>query len=43
MYKQLLNQSDIPDVVKTRFYPTGANHTVYFAEIIDSYVFAEEN
>jgi flavin reductase (DIM6/NTAB) family NADH-FMN oxidoreductase RutF len=42
MYKQQLSQSDIPDVVKTRFYPTGANHTVYFAEIVDSYVFEEE-
>jgi flavin reductase (DIM6/NTAB) family NADH-FMN oxidoreductase RutF len=43
LYKQPLNQADIPDLVKARYYPTGANHTVFYAEIVDSYVFEGGN
>ncbi|MFH0993700.1 MAG: flavin reductase family protein [bacterium] len=42
LYRQTLNQKDVPQTVKDRFYSNPANranHTVYFAEILDSYLY----
>lgn len=41
LYKQPLNQDNIPEAIKNRYYPTGANHTLYFGEIIDTYLFED--
>ena len=42
IYKQPLNQSLIPDIVKSRYYDNGANHTVYYGEIVDKYIYVKE-
>jgi flavin reductase (DIM6/NTAB) family NADH-FMN oxidoreductase RutF len=41
LYKQTLNQDAVPQQIKDRFYSNpanNANHTVYFADIVDCYV-----
>lgn len=41
LYKQTLNQAAVPQAIKDRFYANpvnNANHTVYFADILDCYV-----
>jgi len=41
LYKQTLNQDAVPQAIKDRFYTNpvnNANHTVYFADILDCYV-----
>jgi len=41
MYRQKLDQNAVPREIKDRFYANpvnNANHTVYFAEIVDCYV-----
>lgn len=44
IYKQTLNQAVLPDFVKNRYYkaPNNANHTVYYGEILDQYIYKEE-
>jgi flavin reductase (DIM6/NTAB) family NADH-FMN oxidoreductase RutF len=37
LYQQDLNFEDIPENIKARYYSTRANHTVFYAEIMDSY------
>jgi flavin reductase (DIM6/NTAB) family NADH-FMN oxidoreductase RutF len=41
IYKQTLNQTNVPLAVKTRYYHQNANHTVYFGEIKDQYLWTE--
>jgi len=41
-YQQDLNPSDIPDFIKKRYYSTNAFHTVYYAEIVDTYLTGED-
>jgi len=47
LYKQKLNQDNVPDIVKQRYYNPDssnlANHTVYFGEIVDAYIYEEDN
>ena len=42
LYKQTLDQSVIPQIVKSRYYNNNANHTVYYGEIIDQYIYEKE-
>lgn len=46
LYKQTLDQSVIPNIVKTRYYNPNSssqtNHTVYYGEIVDKYIYKEE-
>lgn len=42
IYKQTLNQIAVPDNVKSRYYNNNANHTVYYGEIVDQYIFVKE-
>lgn len=42
IYKQTLDQSVVPDVVKDRYYHPGANHTVYYGEIVDQYIYEKD-
>ncbi len=42
IYKQTLDQSVVPDVVKSRYYHPGANHTVYYGEIVDQYIYEKD-
>jgi len=41
LYKQDLNSDDVPDFIKKRYYPNDAFHTVYYADIVDTYLFDE--
>ena len=46
IYKQTLDQSAVPDIVKDRYYNpntnNNANHTVYYGEIVDQYIFEKD-
>lgn len=42
IYKQTLNQAMVPAVVKDRYYNNNANHTVYYGEIVDQYIFERD-
>jgi flavin reductase (DIM6/NTAB) family NADH-FMN oxidoreductase RutF len=42
IYKQTLNQDVVLPVVKSRYYNKTANHTVYYGEIIDQYIYNKE-
>jgi len=42
IYKQTLNQPMLPDLIKKRFYDNRANHTMYFGEIVDQYLYTKE-
>ena len=46
IYKQKLNQSIIPENIKTRYYNPKANndsyHTVYYGEIVDQYLYEKD-
>ncbi len=42
IYKQTLDQSVVPGIVKDRYYNPGANHTVYFGEIVDQYIYKKD-
>jgi flavin reductase (DIM6/NTAB) family NADH-FMN oxidoreductase RutF len=42
IYKQTLNQEVVPQIVKSRYYNNNANHTVYYGEIIDQYIYEKE-
>jgi flavin reductase (DIM6/NTAB) family NADH-FMN oxidoreductase RutF len=42
IYKQDLEQSVIIPKVKTRYYNQDANHTVYYGEILDQYLYTNE-
>ena len=43
IYKQTLDQSVVPQAVKDRYYTTTkANHTVYYGEIIDQYLYRKQ-
>lgn len=42
IYKQKLNQDVVPQIVKSRYYNNNANHTVYYGEIIDQYIYEKE-
>jgi flavin reductase (DIM6/NTAB) family NADH-FMN oxidoreductase RutF len=42
IYKQTLNQDVVPDIVKSRYYNGTANHTVYYGEIVDQYIYEKE-
>lgn len=43
IYKQTLDQSMIPEGLLKRYYDNGrANHTVYYGEIVDQYIFTKE-
>lgn len=39
IYKQTLDQSVVPQIVKDRYYNKTANHTVYYGEILDQYLY----
>lgn len=39
IYKQTLDQDVILPKVKSRYYNGGANHTVYYGEILDQYLY----
>lgn len=41
IYEQELDFESIPENIKSRYYPTKANHTVFYAEILDTYVTEE--
>lgn len=42
IYKQTLDQSMVPQTVKDRYYSiTKANHTVYYGEILDQYIYTK--
>jgi len=41
LYRQQLNQDQIPDIIKKRYYPTNNYHTLYFGEIVDTYLFED--
>jgi flavin reductase (DIM6/NTAB) family NADH-FMN oxidoreductase RutF len=42
IYKQTLDQSVVPQTVKERYYSaTKANHTVYYGEIVDQYLYSK--
>jgi len=42
IYKQTLDQNVIPQIVKNRYYNKTANHTVYYGEILDQYLYEKE-
>ncbi len=43
IYKQTLDQSVVPDIVKKRYYNSGnKNHTVYYGEILDQYLYEKD-
>jgi flavin reductase (DIM6/NTAB) family NADH-FMN oxidoreductase RutF len=42
IYKQPLNQTMIPEQIKKRYYDKTANHTVYYGEIVDQYLYIKE-
>jgi len=46
IYKQPLNQVEVPEFVKKRYYnkdsSNHANHTVYYGEILDQYIFEKD-
>lgn len=42
IYKQTLDQSVVPQIVKDRYYNKNANHTVYYGEILDQYLYEKE-
>lgn len=42
IYKQTLDQSVIPSNIKSRYYNKTANHTVYYGEIVDQYIYEKE-
>ncbi len=46
IYKQTLDQDKVPGAVKTKYYneasSNNANHTVYFGEILDQYIFEKD-
>ncbi|MDY0318164.1 MAG: flavin reductase family protein [Candidatus Izemoplasmatales bacterium] len=42
IYKQTLDQSVVPPIVKSRYYNKTANHTVYYGEIVDQYIYEKE-
>lgn len=39
IYKQTLDQAIVPQVVQDRYYHNNANHTVYYGEIVDQYLY----
>lgn len=42
IYKQTLDQSMVPEIVKSRYYNHNANHTIYFGEILDQYIYEKD-
>ncbi|MFA7075399.1 MAG: flavin reductase family protein [Candidatus Izemoplasmatales bacterium] len=42
IYKQTLNQDIVLPIVKNRYYNNSANHTVYYGEIVDQYLYKKE-
>jgi flavin reductase (DIM6/NTAB) family NADH-FMN oxidoreductase RutF len=42
IYKQRLDQSMIPQIVKDRYYKNKDYHTVYYGEIVDQYIYKKE-
>jgi len=44
VYKQTLDQTVISEYVKNRYYktPNNSNHTVYYGEILDQYLYEKE-
>ncbi len=42
IYKQTLDQNVVPQIVKNRYYNMTANHTVYYGEILDQYLYEKE-
>ena len=44
IYKQTLDQSVVPQIVKDKYYygNNNANHTVYYGEIVDQYIYEKE-
>lgn len=42
IYKQALNENDIPQNIKNRYYQSNAYHTLFYGEIIDQYLLREE-
>jgi len=42
IYKQTLNQDVVLPIVKSRYYNNTANHTVYYGEIVDQYLYKKE-
>jgi flavin reductase (DIM6/NTAB) family NADH-FMN oxidoreductase RutF len=42
IYKQTLDQDVVPQIVKSRYYNKTANHTVYYGEIVDQYIYEKE-
>ena len=42
IYKQTLDQTVVPQIVKSRYYNNTANHTVYYGEIVDQYIYEKE-
>ncbi|MBU1144478.1 MAG: flavin reductase family protein [Firmicutes bacterium] len=42
IYKQTLNQKELLQIVKDRYYNNNAIHTVYYGEIVDSYLYEED-
>lgn len=43
IYKQTLKQSVVPQDIKDRYYNKTANHTVYYGEILDQYIFEKDS
>jgi flavin reductase (DIM6/NTAB) family NADH-FMN oxidoreductase RutF len=42
IYKQTLDQDSVPDYIKDRYYNKNANHTVYYGEILDQYLYEKD-
>ncbi len=42
IYKQTLDQNVVPQIVKDRYYNKTANHTVYYGEIVDQYIYEKD-
>ncbi|XMB71578.1 flavin reductase family protein [Mycoplasmatota bacterium WC30] len=42
IYKQTLDQNVVPQIVKNRYYNKTANHTVYYGEILDQYLYEKD-
>ncbi len=42
IYKQTLDQKSVLPIVKSRYYNNNANHTVYYGEIVDQYLYQKE-
>lgn len=44
IYKQTLDQAVVPTIVKDRYYkaPNNSNHTVYYGEILDQYIYEKD-